>query len=74
MKLHHCHVSDLVVGDVTRGINHTRILTGPPVRITGLYMAPKRGQRRVRYLILGRFVFGWRDVDNDRPVTVERNR
>lgn len=33
--VHSCRADALQPGDIARGVNHSRIMTGPPVRITG---------------------------------------
>jgi hypothetical protein len=32
-QLYHRRVGQLEPGDITRGVNHSRIITGPPVRV-----------------------------------------
>lgn len=70
----HSTAGDLKSGDLVRGINHSRIVTGPPVRVIRLRVPDVRNAPdviRISYFILGRNEFGWRDVPCDRGVTVE---
>lgn len=71
MKLVSVKARDLSKGDVARGVNHSRIVTGPPVRV--INVRPIGDDRvRVSYVIIGIWSNGWRDIEADRTVTVER--
>lgn len=69
--------SDLQPGDLVRGLTHSRIVTGPPVRVVRTRVIGAPGGVchiiRVSYFIVGKNEYGWRDVSPDRTVTVERD-
>lgn len=71
MMLHACQIADIAPGDIVRGVNHSRIVTGPPVRVTSARPIGA-GRIRVGYVIIGVWSHGWRDLDASRGVTVER--
>lgn len=64
-------VSELEPGDLARGVNHSQIITGAPVRIRTLRHLGG-GTYRVTYQIIGGgHAPGWRDLDGSRTVTID---
>lgn len=70
----HKKAEDIEPGDLVRGINHSRIVTGPPVRVIRIRaIGYGLDVIRVSYFIIGRNEYGWRDISIERGVTVEVN-
>lgn len=65
------HLNEVAEGDLVRGINHSRIITGPPVRVKAVRPIAN-GRLRVSYVLVGIWTCGWRDLPADRGVTIER--